>query len=318
MITVEKATPEKFRSIFSKIQSVIVGGKEASILILVAILARGHVLIEDIPGVGKTLLAHALARATNLSFSRIQCTPDILPSDMIGFSLYDINTGLSKYMKGAVMSNIVLVDEINRASPKSQSCLLEVMEEYQATVDGVTHKVPLPFTVIATQNPIEYVGTSPLPEAQLDRFMLRFSLGYPTNEQEIEMLGRFKSENPLDGIVPDLEQNELAACQKYVDELEVSAAVRKYIVAVVRRTREHPQVQLGASPRSELALMRASMALAFLKGENFVSPDDVKALAKPVLSHRIILSSRAASRHNAEASNAIIDDVLKSVPVPTR
>ena len=211
------------------------------------------------------------------------------------------------------MNNIILVDEINRASPKSQSCLLEVMEEYQVTIDGTTHPVPLPFTVIATQNPIEYVGTSPLPEAQLDRFMIRLSLGYPTPYEEVEILNRFKEGNPLLDITPDLEKDELIEFQKQVDKIEVATAIKQYIVSLVRQTREHPKIQLGASPRSSLALMRAAMALAFIRNESYVSPDLVKALLKPVLSHRIILHAHSSSRHNKEMADAILDEVLEMV-----
>jgi MoxR-like ATPase len=293
---------------------VIVGKSETTTLLLVALLCEGHVLIEDVPGVGKTTLAKALARSLDLSFQRIQFTPDLLPSDVTGLSYFNQKTQEFQFRPGAIFANLVLADEINRATPRTQSALLEAMEERQVTSDGETRALPRPFFVLATENPIELEGTFPLPEAQLDRFLLRVSLGYPDRNEEGAIARRFAEANPLDDLAPVTRADDLAELGRACRRLFVGEAVEGYIVDLVRATREQPDVELGASPRATLALFRASQALAAIDGRDYVLPDDVKSLAQPVLGHRLILTS--SGRFGGRVPRDVVADVLRQVPAP--
>ncbi len=300
--------------VIANVERVIVGKRTEIELIVIALLSQGHVLIEDVPGVGKTVLAKAIARSLGCSFRRIQFTPDLLPSDITGVSVFNQKTTEFEFRSGPVFANLVLADEINRATPKTQSALLEAMEEGQVTIDGVTLRLPEPFLVMATQNPIEYEGTFPLPEAQLDRFFLRVSLGYPDLRQEIAILDRQKHEHPLDRLGQVLTGLDLIDLQKGIRKIYVDDNVKQYIVTLVDFTRDHPDVYLGASPRGSLSLFRATQARALLKRRDFATPDDVKALAESVLSHRIVVSPAARLRN--VSAQAVIADALLSVPVP--
>jgi len=277
-------------------EKVIIGKRSAIELGLICLLCRGHLLIEDVPGVGKTSFANALAKSVDGTFKRIQFTPDIMPSDITGFSVYNMSTGAMDYKEGAVMSHFILADEINRTSPKTQSSLLEAMEERQVTVDGNTYTLPLPFMVLATQNPIEYLGTFPLPEAQLDRFFMRISIGYPTLKEEAFILERFKGDNPLKTLPSVIDCDEVADIQKAVEEGFVNEKITEYIVSVVEQTRRHRYVELGASPRGSLNLYKAAQAWALYSGRDFVTPDDVIQMAPHVLSHRIVMRQEAQMR----------------------
>ncbi len=300
--------------LMSNVEKVIVGKHYEVQSLLVALLSRGHVLIEDVPGVGKTMLAKSIARSLGCTFHRIQFTPDLLPSDVTGVSVFNQKTTEFEYRPGPVMAQIVLADEINRATPKAQSALLEAMEEQQVSVDGVTYPLPQPFIVLATQNPIEYEGTFPLPEAQLDRFIMRISLGYPNRSDEIEILDRQHLQHPLNSIEQVVESSELIRMQAAIKEVYVDRLIKEYIVGIVEATRKHPDVYLGASPRGSLALYRTSQALAAVLGRNYVIPDDIKALAAPTLAHRIIINPAARIR-NVDTP-AIIAEVLHSVAAP--
>ncbi len=299
--------------VVANVERVIVGKHSEVRLALVALLCRGHLLIEDVPGTGKTVLAKAIARSLGCSFRRIQFTPDLLPSDVTGLSIFNQKTHEFEFRPGPIMAQIVLADEINRATPKTQSALLECMEERQATVDGVTHPMPEPFLVIATQNPIEYEGTFALPEAQLDRFMLRLRLGYPQPLEEIVILDEQKRGHPLDEISEVCTVEELRLLQAAVREVYVDSSVSDYIVRLVNATRSHPDVYLGASPRGSIALYRAGQALAALLGRDYVIPDDVKALAEPALAHRLIIKT-AASVHDVHPGQ-VIRELLDTVPI---
>jgi MoxR-like ATPase len=293
----------------------VIVGKQAEIeLMLVALLCEGHVLIEDVPGIGKTTMAKALARSLGCSFHRIQFTPDLLPSDITGTSIYNQQTGQFETRQGPVFSQVVLADEINRAGPRTQSALLEAMEERQVTIDVDTVALPRPFVVLATQNPVELEGTFPLPEAQLDRFLIKLRLGYPSEEDERAILRRFKESSPMLDIEPVASASEIMQAQQAVRKVHVSAAVEGYMVALTHATRHHDTIELGASPRATLALYRTAQALAAIQGRGYVLPDDVKRMLGPVLAHRIILSTRTRlrGRDNAE----ILREVLDSVPVP--
>ena len=296
------------------ITRVIFGKEQAIELTVVALLSNGHVLIEDVPGVGKTTLAKALARSLGLSFKRVQFTPDLLPSDVTGVTIYNQKTQEFEFREGPIMAQIVLADEINRATPKTQSALLESMEERQVTVDGVTYALPTPFLVQATQNPIEYEGTFPLPEAQLDRFFLRVTLGYPDREFELKVLTAQRQSHPLEDIEQVAESADVQAAQTAVKEVYVDQLVHEYIVDITRASREHADVYLGASPRGSLFLYRGSQALAAIRGRDYVIPDDVKELAVPVLSHRVIVSP--AARIRSVDTRAIVEELLDEVPVP--
>jgi MoxR-like ATPase len=305
------STTEKVRE---SVARVIVGKEEGVTLLLVALLCEGHVLIEDVPGVGKTTLARALARSLDLSFQRIQFTPDLLPSAVTGISYFNQQTQQFQFRAGPVFANVLLADEINRATPRTQSALLEAMEERQVTVDGETRALPRPFLVLATENPIELEGTFPLPEAQLDRFLMRVNLGYPTLEEEKRIARRFLRPSPLDGLSPVLASSRIAELAAACREVYVSDAVENYLVALVRASREAPEVRLGASPRATIALLRGSQALAALEGRGYVLPDDVKKLAQPVLGHRLILSPEG--RMHGHREDQVVAALLDRVPAP--
>jgi MoxR-like ATPase len=300
--------------ILTNVERVIIGKQGPVRLALIALLCRGHVLIEDVPGVGKTVLARSLAISTGCAFRRIQFTPDLLPTDVTGVSIYNQKTADFEFRPGPVMAQIVLADEINRATPKTQSALLEAMEERQVTVDGVTHALPQPFIVLATQNPIEYEGTFPLPEAELDRFLLRVHLGYPSPFDEVAIMEAQEISHPIDSLEQVTDPDGIQTIQRAVREVYVDALIKEYIASVVDATRRHEAVYLGASPRGSLALHRACQALALLEGRDFVTPDDVKTLAYPTLGHRIIVSPAARVQDVSPAS--IVDACLQRIPVP--
>jgi MoxR-like ATPase len=296
------------------IQKVIVGKDEVIDLTLVAILCEGHILLEDVPGTGKTMLARSVAASLGCAFRRIQFTPDLLPSDVTGISYFNQKQQEFEFRPGPVMSQVLLADEINRATPRTQSALLEAMQERQITVDGATYPLPRPFLVLATQNPIELEGTFPLPEAQVDRFLLRLPIGYPTEQEEHDILLRFEKEDPLEGLEPVTTPDEILTMQRQVRDVRVEESVRGYIVQVVRATREHRDIQLGVSPRGTLALHRCAQALAAIRGREYVIPDDVKLLAPYVLSHRIMISP--ATRLRGRKISDVLMDVIDTVPVP--
>ncbi len=300
--------------LLDSLSSVILGKVEEQRLATMALMCRGHLLIEDVPGVGKTMLARSIALSIGGTFRRIQFTPDLLPSDITGVSVFDQKNGDFKYRPGPIVAQVVLADEINRASPKTQAALLESMEERQITVDGVTHPMPEPFIVMATQNPIEYEGTFPLPETELDRFIVRIHLGYPSFEDEVAVLEAQRFAHPIETVAQVVTEEELRAMQAAVKEIHVDEAVREYIVAIVGATRTHSGLYLGASPRGSLALFRLSQARALLDRREFVLPDDVKALALPALGHRIILNSSA--RIEGVTAEDCIADVLGQTVVP--
>ena len=302
------------QQVINNVEKVIVGKAESVAFSLIAVICNGHVLIEDVPGVGKTVLTKAIARSIGCSFKRIQFTPDLLPSDVTGVSIYNQKTGNFEFRAGPIMSQIVLADEINRATPKTQSALLEAMEETQITIDGATYRLPEPFMVMATQNPIEYEGTFPLPEAQLDRFMMNIKLGYPKVSDEMNILDTHQYHHPLDDLEQIMIAEELVVIQKQIRSIHVDPSIREYIVAIANATRNHNNIYLGSSPRGSLALYRASQALAAIRGRGYVIPDDVKLLAKPTLAHRIIVTP--AARVRAITSTALLDEILQSVPVP--
>ena len=309
---------DDFRSIAERVvenvERVIVGKHYEVQLALVALICRGHLLIEDVPGVGKTTLAKSLARSLGCTFKRMQFTPDLLPSDVTGVSIFNQKSAEFEFRPGPVMAQIVLADEVNRATPKTQSSLLEAMEENQITVDGVTRALPVPFLVMATQNPIEYEGTFPLPEAQLDRFMMRLSLGYPSAADELVVLGAQQQVHPLDSLEQVVSLEDLLQLQQEVRGVYVDRLVSEYIVSVVTATREHQEVYLGASPRGSLALYRTAQARAMLYGRDYVIPDDVKELGEPTLAHRLIVSPAARIR-NVDPRQ-IIEEIVEAVPVP--
>jgi MoxR-like ATPase len=299
--------------VIANIETVIVGKRDQIELLIVALLCQGHVLIEDVPGTGKTMLARATAATMGTRFSRLQCTPDLLPNDITGVSVYNQQTNQFEFRPGPVFANILLADEINRATPRAQAALLEAMQERQVTVDGVTHPLPAPFLVLATQNPVEYEGTFPLPEAQLDRFLLRLSLGYPEVDDEAQILLNLRKSHPIDAVrrvveadtVPDL----LFHLYDRVTDVHVDSSLVRYILSIVRATRSHPDVALGASPRGSLALFKTAQALAALRGRDYVLPDDVKALAPFALAHRLIV--RPESQLRGRTAESILADVLE-------
>jgi MoxR-like ATPase len=298
----------------ANIEKVIVGKRSQIDLAIVSLLCQGHLLIEDVPGVGKTFLARSLSLSLGCTFSRIQFTPDMLPSDVTGVSIYNQQNNKFEFRPGPVVAQIVLADEINRATPKTQAALLEAMEEHQITVDGDTHLLPHPFMVFATQNPIEYEGTFPLPEAQLDRFLMRLELGYPMLDDELDILDRQQFRHPITELEQVVTSEELQAVQTEVKKVYVAQSVKRYMVEMVRQTRQHPDVYLGASPRGSLALYRTSQARAAMHERDYVLPDDVKALVLPALTHRVILGPAARLR-DLNASQ-ILQEIISKVPVP--
>jgi MoxR-like ATPase len=305
---------ESARKIRENIQKVIVGKDEVINLTLVAILCEGHLLLEDVPGIGKTTLARALADSLGCSFKRIQFTPDLLPSDVTGLSWFNQKLQEFEYRPGPIISQVVLADEINRATPRTQSALLEAMQERQITVDGVTHPLPRPFFVIATQNPVELEGTFPLPEAQIDRFLLRVELGYPTQEEENTILDRFRIITHQSSLPPVTSPIEIKALQAQRSEIRVEVTLRDYMVNIARATRSHPEIDLGASPRATLALFHASQAWAGIHGRDYVIPDDIKFLAPFVLTHRLMIAPQAQLRGRQPTD--LVSDIVASLPVP--
>lgn len=287
----------------------IVGKSEAIRLVLVALLSGGHALLEDVPGVGKTLLAKSLARSIDGKFQRLQCTPDLLPTDITGTNIWNPRSGEFEYLPGPVFANILLVDEINRATPRTQSALLEVMEEQQVTVDGVSRRVPTPFFVIATQNPVEYQGTFPLPEAQMDRFILSLTLGYPSQSEELQMLERLQAGVKVEDLQPCISLDEVQELQRLCSQVKVETSLQQYILNLVRATREDEEIALGVSPRGTVALQKATQALAFLGDRTYAIPDDVKLLAPHVLSHRLIPSG-------GRKAKTVVEKLLRQVSIP--
>ncbi len=300
--------------LISNIEKVIIGKKSSVELSVIGLLCQGHILIEDVPGVGKTMLARSIAKSLGCSFKRIQFTPDMLPSDVTGVSIFNQVSREFEFRPGPIMAQIVLADEINRATPKTQAALLEAMEERQITVDGITHTLPRPFMVLATQNPIEYEGTFPLPEAQVDRFLLRVELGYPASEDEILILDRQQYVHPFEELGQEVAVEELKAMQEAIKKVYISPSLKQYIVNLMHQTRKHPEVYLGASPRGSLALYRTSQALAAIKGRDYILPDDIQMLAVPTLAHRLIIGPGARLRDLS--ANQIVEDVISIVPVP--
>ena len=300
--------------LIDNIETVIVGKRAPIELAVSSLLCQGHLLIEDVPGVGKTMLARSIARSLGCSFNRIQFTPDMLPSDVTGVSIYNQETKKFEFRPGPIVAQVVLADEINRATPKTQAALLEAMQEGQVTVDGVTHQLPKPFMVLATQNPIEYEGTFPLPEAQLDRFLLRLQLGYPGRDAEVDVLGRQQFKHPLESLETVVSVEELSEAQGAVKDIYTADSVKQYIVDLVTQTRNHGEVYLGASPRGSLALYRASQARAAMENREFVLPDDVKSLALPALAHRVIMSP--AARLRDLTADDVVQEIVDSMPVP--
>ena len=309
---------QRFAQLLTKNVGKVIVGKESAIeLMMVAILCRGHVLIEDVPGVGKTTLASALARSLDCSFKRIQFTPDITPSDITGFSIANFKTGELEYRPGMIMSQIVLADEINRTSPKTQSSLLEVMEEGQVSVHGETYAMPQPFIVLATQNPVDFVGTYPLPEAQLDRFFMRVSIGYPSAEEEVDILERYTSgRRPIEELKPICTSGDIVRLQQEVEKVYASREVRVYVSNIAAASRKSGALQLGVSTRAAISLVRAAQATALLDGRDYVKPEDVQRMAEPVLAHRLVLSPEARMRNMT--AQRVLNGVMGAVPVPVK
>jgi MoxR-like ATPase len=301
-------------SLVQNIEKVIIGKRRAVQIAVLGLICEGHVLIEDVPGVGKTMLARSLALSLDCSFSRIQCTPDMLPSDITGVDIFNQSSNVFKFMPGPILNQIVLADEINRATPKTQSALLEAMQERQVTIGGKTHPIPAPFMVLATQNPIEYEGTFPLPEAQLDRFLVKVTIGYPGLNEEISIIENQQKVHPIESIQPVTSAKEILKVQQRIREVFIAQEVKKYIVEITQKTRSADSVYLGASPRGSLALARASQAWAAMYGRSFVIPDDVKLLAEATLGHRVILSSSAQLQELRTGD--LINEILRDVPVP--
>lgn len=304
------------KKIVDNMSKIIVGKEMACKLMVIALAAEGHILLEDVPGIGKTTMAYAMAKSVGLSFNRIQFTPDILPSDITGFTVFNPKINDFEYRSGNIMSNIILADEINRTSPKTQASMLEAMEEKQVTVDGKTYKLPKPFMVIATQNPVEYMGTYPLPEAQLDRFLMKISIGYPTKAEEASILFRFQKSNPLRQLEPVATSDELNELQTFVKDVRVDESLASYIVDLISATRRHEHVALGCSPRASISLFRAAQAAAAYDGRDYVVPEDIRDLAVPVLSHRLILKQEAKIKRITNEN--IIHEIVKRQIIPVK
>lgn len=307
---------EQLNDLINNISKVIIGKEETATLSITALLAGGHVLLEDIPGVGKTMLVRALAKSMNCSFNRIQFTPDLLPSDITGVSIFNPKTRAFEYRSGPIIGDIILADEINRTSPKTQSALLEAMEENSVTVDGETILIDEPFFVMATQNPIEYEGTYPLPEAQIDRFLFKLTMGYPSESEEVDMLGITGGIHPIENLEAIMEREDVIRMQSEVNDVYIDPMIQAYIVKMIRKTREHPFVRLGASPRAAIGLMRASKVYAYIKGRDYVIPDDVIYLAPFVLNHRLILTQEA--KYERRSTEDIVQTIISQVEVPAR
>lgn len=309
------AVHETSRKIIANVEHCIVGKRKQLVLSLVSWFSGGHILLEDVPGVAKTMLARALAASVGGSFKRVQCTPDLLPGDITGSSIFNQKTSEFEFRPGPVFANILLADEINRTTPRAQSALLEAMAEASVTVDGKTHRLPPPFLVIATQNPVDHEGTFPLPEAQLDRFFMKFSLGYPSMEEELRMLQLLEKQHPIDALAPVVSVQELLEAQRLVKEVYVDPKVRQYLLQIVHETRGNENLALGGGPRSTIALFRASQAMAAIRGRAFVQPDDVKRILGPVMSHRLIL--RPESRLRKITADQVLDGIVAEIAVPT-
>jgi MoxR-like ATPase len=303
------------KKVIANVEQVIVGKRQQLILSLVAWFCEGHILLEDVPGVAKTMLARALARSVGCDFKRLQCTPDLLPSDVTGASIFNQKSSEFEFRPGPIFAQIVLADEINRATPRTQAALLEAMGEGRVTVDGITHTLTPPFLVIATQNPIDHEGTFPLPEAQLDRFLMRFTLGYPSIEDEFKMLELLRKQHPVETLEPVVSASELRMCQTAVREVHVDPKVAQYLLQIVHDTRTHEDLALGASPRASIALFRTAQAMAVIRGRNYVLPDDVKRVVAPVLTHRLIL--KPESRLRKITPESIVQEVVSEIAVPT-
>ncbi|WP_417735017.1 AAA family ATPase [Rosistilla oblonga] len=306
---------ELSKKIISNVEQAIVGKRKQLVLSLVAWFSSGHILLEDVPGVAKTMLARALAKSVGCKFKRVQCTPDLLPSDISGTSIFNQKSGEFEFRKGPLFTQLFLADEINRATPRTQAALLEAMAESRVTVDGTTYQLEAPFLVVATQNPVDHEGTFPLPEAQLDRFLMRFSLGYPSLEEELRMLELLQVHHPIDGLKPVATAQQLVTCQTAVRHVHVDRLVREYILQIVHDTREHEDLALGASPRATIALFRCAQAMAAIRGRSFVQPDDVKRIVGPVMNHRIIV--RPESRLRKITAEKVMESILGEIAVPT-
>ncbi len=302
------------KRIVGNVEQAIVGKRQQIVLAITSWLCEGHLLLEDVPGVAKTMLARALAQSVGCTFKRIQCTPDLLPTDISGMSIFNQKSGEFEFRPGPIFAQLVLADEINRATPRAQAALLEAMAERSVSVDGETRKLQPPFIVIATQNPVDHEGTFPLPEAQLDRFFMRFSLGYPTLDEELQMLDKLQISHPIDSMSPVVSAEEMVAAQQAVRKIHVDPKIRSYLGQIVHATRDHEDLRLGASPRASIALFRGSQALAAVRGRNFVQPDDVKRIAGPILMHRVILQPESRLRKVTAAE--VINDVVAEIPVP--
>jgi MoxR-like ATPase len=309
------AVSDLSRRIIGNVETAIVGKRKQLILSLVAWLSGGHILLEDVPGVAKTMLARALSRSVGCQFKRVQCTPDLLPSDVTGTSIFNQKTAEFEFRPGPVFTQILLADEINRATPRTQASLLEAMAEARVTVDGETHDLQAPFLVIATQNPVDHEGTFPLPEAQLDRFLMRFTLGYPTMEEELRMLDLLQKSHPIDRLSPVATAQELIAAQKAVRNVHVDPKVRQYLLQIVHDTRQHEDLALGGSPRASIALFRCGQAMAAIRGREFVQPDDIKRIVGPVMNHRIIV--RPESRLRKITAEQTMERIVSEIAVPT-
>jgi MoxR-like ATPase len=303
------------KRVINNVEQVIVGKRQQLILSMVSWFSGGHILLEDVPGVAKTILARALARSVGCEFKRIQCTPDLLPTDVTGASVFHPKTTEFEFRPGPIFSRLVLADEINRATPRTQAALLEAMAEGSVTIDGVTRPLETPFLVIATQNPIDHEGTFPLPEAQLDRFLMRFSLGYPAMEEELQMLEMLQHRHPLEDLKSVISSDDLLACQAAVREIHVDEKVRHYLMQIVHDTRDHEDLTLGASPRASIAMFRTAQAMAAVRGRSFVQPDDIKRVAGPILNHRVIL--KPDSRLRKMTAESIVQEIVAGIAVPT-